>query len=156
MIKLRWTEFTREDWSSVRSEEFFLVPLVCWGVSAPLSVSLHSLFIVVSFLLNGVPRGGTCPINPSLQLLGVLVKAEKHGYVRHQALNAIMVAFLSDISIFSVVLFCFSIFPISWNDMECHYQWQVDPFVLGYIHAEEGSSHGRGGVFPWTGPLAQC
>ena len=34
-IELRWTEFTREDWSSARSEELFLVLPVCWGVSAP-------------------------------------------------------------------------------------------------------------------------
>ena len=82
------------------------------GFSTLLSVSLHSLFIVVSFLLNGVPRVGICPISPSLQLLGVVVNAEKHGYVRHKALNAIMTAFHSDISIFSVVLFCFSTFPV--------------------------------------------
>ena len=126
------------------------------GVSTPSSISLHSIFIVVSFPLNGVPRVGACPISPSLQLLGVVVKVEKHGYVRHKALNAIMAAFPSDISVFSVVLFCFSTFPIPWNDLECHYQWQVAHLVLGYIHAEEGSSHDWGGVFPWTGLLAQC
>ena len=82
------------------------------GVSAPLSVSLHSLFIVVSFLLNRVPRVGTCPINPSLQLLGVVVKAEKHDYVRFKELNAIMAAFFSEISLFSVVLFYFSTFHV--------------------------------------------
>ena len=104
-IKLRWTEFSRKDWSLAWNEELFLVPLVCCfggggGLSPTLSVSLHSLFIVVSFLLNWVPRVSTCPINPSLKLLGVVVKAEKHGYVRHKALNAIMSAFPSDISIF--------------------------------------------------------
>ena len=125
------------------------------GLSPPLSVSLHSLFIVVSFLLNGVPRVGTCPISPPFQLLKVVVKVEKHGYVRHKALNEIMVVFPSNISIFSVVLLCFSTFSVPWNDLECHYQWQVTPFFLGYIHAEEVSFHGRGGVFPWTGPLAQ-
>ena len=104
-IKLRWTEFTRED----------------WGVSAPLSVSLHSLFIVVSFLLSGVPRVGTCPISLSLQLLGVVVKAEKHDYVRYKALNAIIAAFPSYISIFSVVLFYFSTCLVPWDDLECHY-----------------------------------
>ena len=92
------------------------------GVSAPFSVSLHSLFIVVSFFLNGVPRVGTCPISHSIQLLEVVVKAKKHGYVKHKALNAIMAAFPSDISIFSVVIFCFSTFPVLWNDLECHYQ----------------------------------
>ena len=121
------------------------------GVSS-FFVSLYSLFIVVFFLLNGVLRVGICPISPSLQLLRVVVKVEKYGYVKHKALNAIMTAFSSDISIFSVVFFCFSIFSVPWNDMECHYQWQVAPFVLGYIHAEEGFFHGRGEVSPWIGP----
>ena len=44
------------------------------GGRIPLSVSLYPLFIVVSFLLNGVPRVGTCPITLSLQLLGVVVR----------------------------------------------------------------------------------
>ena len=78
-------------------------------------------FIVVFFLLNEVPRAGTCPISPSLQLLGVVVKTEKYDCVRHKALNVIMVAFPLDTSIFSVVLFCFSTFLTPWNDMECHY-----------------------------------
>ena len=51
-----------------------------------------SPFIVVSFFLNGVPRVGTCPISHSLQLLGVVVKTEKHDYARCKALNAIMAA----------------------------------------------------------------
>ena len=143
------TEFSRENWSSTRSEEFFLVPLVCWGGLHPApSVSLYSFFIVVSFLLNGVPGVGVCPISPSLQLLGVVVRTEKYGRVRHKTLNAIMTAFPLDTSVFSIVLFCFSVFPALWNDMECHYQWQVASLILGYIHAEEDSPHGRGGVFP--------
>ena len=76
---------------------------------------------------------GTCPISPPLQLLGVVVEVEKYGYVRHKALNEIMAAFPSDISIFSVVLFGFSTFSVPWNNLECHYQWQVAPFVLSYI-----------------------
>ena len=74
------------------------------GVS-PFSVSLYSLFIVVFFLLNGIPRIGTCPISPSLQLLGVVVRTEKYGCVRHKALNAIMATFPLDASVFSVVFF---------------------------------------------------
>ena len=137
------TECFREDWSSARSKELFLVPLVCWGSPRPfLSVSLYSLFIVVFFLLNGVLRVGICPISLSLQLLGVVVRTEKYGRIRHKALNAIMAAFPLDTSVFSVILFYFSAFPALWNDMECHYQWQVAPFILGYIHAEEESSHG--------------
>ena len=127
------------------------------GGSQPrLSVSFPSLFIVIFLLLNGVPWVGTCPISPPLQLLGVVVKAEKHGYVRHKALNAVMAAFPSNISIFSTVPFCFSTFPVPWNDLECHYQWQVVSFILSYIHAEEDSPHRRGGVFPphgWGGVL---
>ena len=69
-------------------------------------VSLYSLFMVVSFPLNGVPRVGTCPISPFLQLLGVVVRTEKYGRVKHKALNAIMAAFPLGTSIFSVVLFC--------------------------------------------------
>ena len=120
------------------------MPLVCRGrgVSAPLFVSLRSLFIVVSFLLDEVPKVGTCPISHSLQLLGVVAKTEKYGYVRHKALNAIMATFPLEISLFSVVLVCFSTLPVPWNDLECHYQWQVVSVILGYIHAEEDSPHG--------------
>ena len=92
------------------------------GVLAPiLSISLYSLFIVVSFLLNGVFGAGTCPISPSLQLLGVVVRIEKYGHIKLMALNAIMAAFPLDTSVFSIVLFCFNAFPALWNDMECHY-----------------------------------
>ena len=72
---------------------FFDASGVLGGLLPTLSVSLYSLFIVVSFFLNGVPRVGTCPISPSLQLLGVVVRTEKHGCVKHKALNAIMAAF---------------------------------------------------------------
>ena len=57
--------------------------------------------------MDGVPRVGTCPISHSLQLLRVVVKAEKHGHVRHKALNVMIAAFPSDISLFSIVIFCF-------------------------------------------------
>ena len=130
------------------------MPLVCWG-GPLLSVSLYSLFIVVFFLLNGVPRVGTCPISPSFQLLGVVVRTEKYGCVRHKALNAIMAAFPLNASIFSVVFFCLYVFPALWNDMKCHYRWYVASFTLGYIHVEEDFSWPRRG-FPWAGPLAQC
>ena len=49
---------------------------------------------------------------------------------------------------FSLSFFCFSAFPTLWNDMECHYQWQVTSFILDYIHTEEDSPYGRGGAFP--------
>ena len=87
--------------------------LWCDGGSQPRpSVSLPSLFIVVSSFLNGVHWVGTCPISLFLQLLEVIVKAEKYGCVRHKALSAVMEAFPSNISIFSAVLFYFSIFPV--------------------------------------------
>ena len=143
-----WAEFTKENWSSAWFEELFLVSLVCWGGRILLSVSVYPLFLVVFFLLNGVSRVGTYPITLSLQLLGVVVRTEKYGSIRHKALNATVAAFPLDASVFSVVLFCFSAFPALWNDMECHYQWQVASFILGYIHAEEDSPHGRGGAFP--------
>ena len=133
------------------------MPLVCLGGLRPTpSVSLYSIFIVVSFLLNGVPGVGACPINPSLQLLGVVVRTEKYDRIRHRVLNAIMTVFPLDTSVFSVVLFCFSAFSALWNDIECYYRWQVVSLILGYIHAEEDFPHGRGGIFPWAGPLAQC
>ena len=89
----------------------------------------YSPFIVVLFFLNGVSRVGTCPISPSLQLLGVVVRTMKYGRVGHKALNAIMTAF--PLNTF-VVLFCFSIFPALWDDRECHYQWQVASSILGF------------------------
>ena len=89
-----------------------------------------------------------CPISPSLPLLGVVVRTEKYGRVKLMALNAIMAAFPLDTSVFSIVLFCFNVFPALWNDMECHYLWQVASFILGYIHVEEDSPHGREGAFP--------
>ena len=52
--------------------------------------------------------------------------------------------------------FLLQYFPAPWDDMECHYQWQVASFILDYIHVEEDSPHGREGAFPQTGPLAQC
>ena len=51
----------------------------------------------------------------------MVVRAKKHGYVRCKALNAIMVVLPLDISIFSVVLFCFSILPVLWSDPGCRY-----------------------------------
>ena len=69
----------------------------------------------------------------------MVIKAKKHGYVRHKALNAIMAVFPLDTSVFSDVHFCFSAFPALWNDMECRYWWHVASFTLGYILAEEDS-----------------
>ena len=125
---------------------------VLGGSSPPLSVSLYSPFIVNFFLLNGVPRVGACPIRPSLQLLGVVVRTGKYGHVRHKVMNTIMAVFSLDPSLFSAILSCYSTFPALWYDIVCHYKWQVVAFILGYIHAEEDSLHSRGGIFPWAGP----
>ena len=134
---------------------------VLGGLRPALSASLYSPFIVVFFLLNGVSRVGTCPISPFLQLLGVVVRTEKYGRVKHKTLNVIMAAF--PLNTF-VVLFCFSTFPAPWGDRECHYQWQVTSSIFGYIVprralpvAEEGLflPATEEGFFPWAGPLAQ-
>ena len=114
-----------------------------------------SPFIIVSFFLNRVPRVGTCPISLSLQLLGVVVRTEKYGSVRQKALNAVVAAFPLDVFIFSVVFSCFSAFPVLWNDMECRHWSYVASFTLGYIHPRR-ILHGREGIFPWAGLLAQC
>ena len=120
-IRMRWTEFIWVNWSSAWFREPLLVPRICWGASPHFSTSLYSLFIVVSFLLNEVPRVGTCPISPSLQLLGVVVRTEKYSRVRHKALNVVMAAFPLHTSVFSVVLFYFSALPALWKYLECHY-----------------------------------
>ena len=133
---------------------------VLGGLRLASSTSLYSPFIIVSFLLDGVPKVGTCPISPSLQLLGVVVRTEKCGRVRHKALNVIMTTF--PLNTF-VVLFCCT-FPASWNDRECYYRWQVTSSILGYTVprralpvAEEGLflPATKEGFFLWAGPLAQ-
>ena len=134
---------------------------VLGGLCPTLLLSLYSPFIAVFFLLNGVSRVDTCPISPSFQLLGVVVRTEKYGRVRHKALNAIMAAF--PLNTF-IVPFCFSTFPASWDGRECHYRWQVTSSILGYtvprwalLVAEEGLFLPaiEEGFFPWAEPLAQ-
>ena len=156
--RMRWTEFI---WESTVPGALSSPSCVLGGLRPTLSVSFYSPFIVVFFLLNGVHRVGTCPISPSLQLLGVVVRTKKYGCVRHKALNAIMAAF--PLNTF-VVLFCFSTFPTPWDNRECHYWWQVTSFILGYTVpmrafpvAEEGLflPATEEGFFPWVGPLAQ-
>ena len=119
--------------------------LVCWGFSPPPPVSLFFLFIVDFFLLNGVPRVGACPIRPSLQLLGVVVRTEKYGRVRHNALNAIMTVF--PLNSF-VVLFCFSTFSAPWDDRECQCWWQVTSPILGYNVPRRALPVAEEGLFP--------
>ena len=62
---------------------FFDASGVLGGSQPYLSISFYSIFIVVFFLLNRVPRASTCPISPFFQLLGVVVRTEKYGRVRH-------------------------------------------------------------------------
>ena len=119
---LRWDRLGSSERTDPRpslGSPFFL-GLWCVGGSLPPNffVSLYSLFIVIFFLLNGIPRVGICLISPSFQLLGVVVRTEKYGRVRHKALNAIMTAFPLDTF---VVLFCFNTFSTPWGDRECHY-----------------------------------
>ena len=132
---------------------------VCWGSippPPPLFVSLYSPFIVIFLHLSGVPRAGTCPIRPYLQLLGVVVRTEKYDCVRHKALNTIKDAFPCTLSFY---LSSFSTFVLS---LPCGTVWSfaIDdllPLLLlpSTISIREGFFHGRGGVFPWTEPLAQ-
>ena len=68
-------------------------PMLGGGGRIPPSVSLYSLFIVIFSLLNGVPKVGICPISLYLQLLGMVVRTEKYGSIRHKALNAVKAAF---------------------------------------------------------------
>ena len=124
------------------------------GKSPPPCFSLP-LFIVVSFFLNRVPKVGTCPISLSLQLLGVVVSTEKYKSVRHEALNTIVTAFPLDVFILSVVFSYFIAFPILWNNIECCHWSHTASFILGHVHPRR-ILHGRGGIFPWVGPLAQC
>ena len=60
-------------------------------------------------------RVDTCPISPYLKWLGVVVKDEKHGFVRCRVLNC------SNGSL-SFVLCHFSAFPFQLNDLGCHHQ----------------------------------
>ena len=89
------------------------------GGEDPLFVSLYPLFIIVSFLLNGVLRVGTWPISLSLQLLGVVVRSEKYNFVRHKALNAIVAAFPLDVSVFSIIFSALVLFLL------CETIWSV-------------------------------
>ena len=112
-------------------------------------------FIVVSSFLNRVLRVGTCPISFSLQLLGVVVDTEKYGSVRHEALNTIVIAFPLDVFLLSVVFSSFIAFLVLWNNMECCHWSHITFFTLGHIRPRR-ILHGRGGIFPLVGPLAQC
>ena len=116
----------------------------------PLFVSLYSPFIVIFLHLSGVPRAGTCPIRPYLQLLGVVVRTEKYGCVRHKALNTIKAAFPCTLSFY---LSSFSTFVLS---LPCGTVWSfaIDgllpllPSAIsirgGFSMTEEGFFHGLG------------
>ena len=135
---------------------------VCWGSPPPFFVSLYSPFIVVFLLLTGVPRVGTFPIRPYLQLLRVVVRTGEYGCVRHKALNTIKAAFPCTLLFY---LSFFSTFVLSlpretiWN-FAIHGLLLLLPSAIsirgGFSMAEEGFFHGLG---PWpsidiqTGPL---
>ena len=65
-------------------------------------------------------------------MVGVVVKAEKHGSIRCRVLNC------SNGSLF-LVLCRFSTFLVQRNDPKCHHQDRVTPFALGYIYGQRGS-----------------
>ena len=137
-------------WHDLRSFSCFL-----WCVGDPPQfVSLYFPFIVVFLLLTGVPRVGTCPIRPYLQLLGVVVRTKKYDCVRHKALNTMKDAFPYTLSFY---LLSFSTFVLS---LPCGTVWSftIDdllPLLPSAISIRGRSFYVRGGVFPWTGPLAQ-
>ena len=114
---LSWAEFNREDLVLGNIQGAFLVPPPLLA-SSP--VPLSSPFMVVSLPLTGIPRGGTCPIRPYLQLLGIVVRTERYGCVRHKALSTLMV--------------CYLFYP------------RLYPFEEDFSVAEEGFFHGLG---PW-------
>ena len=123
------------------------------GSLSPLFV-FTPLFIVVFLLLNRVPRVGTCPISPYLQLLGVVVRIKKYGCVRHKTLNAIKAAFPQTLPFYPL---SFSTFVLSlpygtiWS-LATDGLLSLLPLA---ISIRGGFSHGRGGVFPWAEPLTQ-
>ena len=123
-------------------------------LGSPLLFLFTPPFIVVFLLLTGVPRVGTCPIRPYLQLLKVVVRTEKYGCVRHKALNTIKAVFPCTLSFY---LSSFSTFVLS---LPCGTVWSfaIDgllPLLPSAISIRGGFFHGRGGVFTWTGPMAQ-
>ena len=91
---------------------------VCWGsMSPPPFDSLCFPFIVAFLLLIGVPRAGTCPIRPYLQLLGVVVRTGKYGCVKHKALNTIRAVFPCTLS------FCLLFFSTFMLSLPCGTVW---------------------------------
>ena len=128
------------------------MPLVCWGFSPPPLFLFTPLLQSFFLLLTGVPRVGTCPIRPYLQLLEVIVRTEKYGCVRHKALNTIKAAFPSTLSFYLSFFSTFVLFlPCGtvWS-FAIHGLLPLLPSAIsirgGFSLAEEGSFHGLG---PW-------
>ena len=113
----------------------FLLYLYC----LPLISTIH-----VQIQINSAD---TCPINPSLKFLGVVVKAKKYSSVSCRAFNVIVVAFSQ---IFPCLpLSCSLLIPIIFHGMVRSVALNGRPFPLS------SAWPGRGGVLPRTGPLAQ-
>ena len=76
----------------------------------------------------------------------MVVKAEKHGYVRYKALNAIMAVFPLNIYILSVVLFNFNSFSVLVPFLFHGVTWSATlsdrPFPLSSAIPD------RGGILP--------
>ena len=125
------------------------------GSTPPPLLSLFTpLFIVVFLLLIGVPRVGTCPISPNFQLLGVVVRTEKQGCIRCKALNVINAAFPQTL-LFSLLSLSTLVFSLPY-EMICSLATDdLLPLLPSTISIRGGFSHGRGGVLPLAGPLAQ-
>ena len=126
------------------------MPLVCWGVSALPFCLLPFPFYSRFLHPEWGPLSRYLSYQPFPPVVGSGCKGKKAWLCQAQGTECNHDSFPFDISIFRCP------FTVQWDDLECHCQWRVAPFVLSYIHAEKGSSHGQGGVFPGTRPLAQC
>ena len=144
---LSWAEFNREDLVLGRIRGAFsgVSPLL-----APPLVPLYSPFIVVFLLLTGVPRVGTFPIRPYLQLLGMVVRTEKYRCVRHKALSTIEVAFLcthsfylSSFSTFVLFLPCGTVWSFAVDGLYLFCP-RLYPSEEDFSVAKEGFFHGLG------------
>ena len=148
---LSWAEFNREDLVLGRIRGVFsgVSPLL----ASPSCSSLLPFYSRFSPPDRG-PQVGTYPIRPYLQLSGMVVRTEKYGCVWHKALSTIKVAFPC---MHSFYLSSFSTFVLS---LPCGTVWSLTidgllPLLPSALSIRGGFFCSRGGVFPWTGPLAR-
>ena len=117
---------------------------------APFFCSSLLLFYSRFSLLTGVPKVGTCPIRPYLQLLGMVVRTKKYGCVRHKTLSTIKVAFpcthsfyLSSFSTFVLFLPCGTVWSFAVDGLYLFCP-RLYPFEEDFSVVKEGFFHGLG------------